>query len=183
MQPLPDLGYLPVKQAAPAVRATATIQFLRQQTPRAARAPDEDDATEGSKIRDSRATAFGFGRLLALVEARWLPRGRLGQGMTRSWPAIMPPRRGFETRSRYGTIENVVAIEDAGIRAYIPLSDFEHRTAFYGRDAFTYDPERDEYRCPEGQPLLRHRAKRTEEAVFYRGDAATCNACSLNSVH
>ena len=55
----------------------------------------------------------------------------------------------FETGSRYGTIENVVAIEDAGIGASIPLSDFEHRTAYYGRNAFTHDPERDEYRCPE----------------------------------
>ena len=28
----------------------------------------------------------------------------------------------------YGTIENIVAVEDAGIRAYVPLPDFDHRT-------------------------------------------------------
>ena len=28
----------------------------------------------------------------------------------------------------YGTTENIVAIEDAGIRAYVPLPDFERRT-------------------------------------------------------
>lgn len=81
--------------------------------------------------------------------------------------------------AKYGTTENVVAIEDAGIRAYVPLPDFEHRTAFYGRDKFTYDPEGDEYRCPEGQPLTRYRAKRSEEVVVYRADAATCNACPV----
>jgi hypothetical protein len=43
--------------------------------------------------------------------------------------------------AKYGTTENIVAIEDAGIRAYLPLTDFEHRTAFFGRDAFTYDAD------------------------------------------
>jgi hypothetical protein len=75
----------------------------------------------------------------------------------------------------------VVAIEDAGIRAYIPLPDFAHRRPFYGRDKFVYDEERDEYRCPEGQSLPRYRAKHTEEVVVYRADAATCNACSFKA--
>ncbi|MBA2597713.1 MAG: IS1182 family transposase [Chloroflexia bacterium] len=83
--------------------------------------------------------------------------------------------------AKYGTTENVVALEDAGIRAYVPLPDFDHRTSFFGRDAFTYDPERDEYRCPEGQPLPRYRAKHTEEVVVYRADAATCNACPMKT--
>jgi transposase len=30
----------------------------------------------------------------------------------------------------YGTVENIVALEDAGIRAYMPLPDFEQRTPF-----------------------------------------------------
>lgn len=50
--------------------------------------------------------------------------------------------------AKYGTIDNVVAIEDAGIRAYVPLTDFEHRSDLYGRDMFTNDRERDEYCCP-----------------------------------
>ena len=29
--------------------------------------------------------------------------------------------------AKYGTTENIVAIEDAGIRAYVPLTDFAHR--------------------------------------------------------
>jgi hypothetical protein len=83
--------------------------------------------------------------------------------------------------AKYGTTENVVAIEDAGIRAYVPLPDFDHRTSFFGRDKFTYDPERDQYRCPEGQALPRYRAKHTEEVVVYRAHAATCNTCPVKA--
>src|SRR5215203_5992217 len=81
----------------------------------------------------------------------------------------------------YGTVENIVAVENAGIRAFFPLPDFEHRTAFFGRAAFTYDGERDEYRCPQGQPLPRRKTKYTEAEVMYRADAATCNACPVKT--
>ena len=48
----------------------------------------------------------------------------------------------------YGTVENIVAVEDQNIRAYVPLADLDQRTPFYGPSRFTYDPEQDEYRCP-----------------------------------
>ena len=81
----------------------------------------------------------------------------------------------------YGTVENIVAIEDAGIRAYLPLPDFDHRTPFYGRGEFVYDAARDAYRCPQGQVLPRRKTKYTEEEVVYRADAATCNACPVKA--
>ena len=83
--------------------------------------------------------------------------------------------------AKYGTIENIVAIEDASIRAYVPLTDFAHRTEFYGQDDFIFDPERDEYRCPQGHPLRRYAVKRTEGVVAYRGEAAICNACPVKT--
>jgi transposase len=79
--------------------------------------------------------------------------------------------------AKYGTTENIIAIEDAGIRAYVPLTDFEHRMAFYGRDAFTYEADQDRYRCPEQHLLERERVKATEGVVVYRAEAAVCNAC------
>lgn len=82
--------------------------------------------------------------------------------------------------AKYGTIENIVAREDAGIRAYVPLTDFEHRSALYGLDAFTYDAERDRYCCPQGHPLPLARRKRTE-GVVYRADPAICNACPVKT--
>ena len=58
--------------------------------------------------------------------------------------------------SKYGTVENIMALEDEGIRAYFPLADTEHRKGpYYPLAAFAYDAERDEYRCPQGQPLRR----------------------------
>jgi transposase len=81
----------------------------------------------------------------------------------------------------YGTVENIIGVEDQQIHAYVPLPDFDQRTPFYGASRFTYDPERDEYRCPEGQVLRRRKAKYTEGVVVYRADAAACNACPLKA--
>ena len=77
----------------------------------------------------------------------------------------------------YGTTENIVALEDAGIRAFFPRPDFDQRTPFYGKGEFAYNAARDEYRCPQGQVLPRRKTKYTEQEVVYRADAATCNAC------
>jgi len=83
--------------------------------------------------------------------------------------------------TRYGTTENIAAIERAGIRAYLPLPDFDKRTSFFGKQAFTYEAHADRYRCPDGTVLPRHTAKYTERVVMYKADAATCNACSLKA--
>ena len=79
----------------------------------------------------------------------------------------------------YGTVENIRALEDAGIRAYVPLPDFDERTPYFGASHFRYDAERDEYHCPQGHPLRRVKAKYTEEVVVYQAKAAVCNACPL----
>jgi len=79
----------------------------------------------------------------------------------------------------YGTVENIVAVEDAGIRASFPLPDFDSRTPFFGKGAFAYDAVQDIYRCPQGQLLPRRKTKHTEDKIVYRADAAICNACSL----
>jgi transposase len=81
----------------------------------------------------------------------------------------------------YGTVENIVALEDAGIRAYVPLPNMNHRRPFYGQDEFTYDAARDVYRCPAGHALGRERIKHTEGVIVYRADATTCNACPLKA--
>jgi transposase len=82
--------------------------------------------------------------------------------------------------AKYGTTENIVAVEDAGIRAYVPLPA-ERETPFFGRAAFTYEADRDQYRCPADHPLPRRGVKTTEEVIVYRADAALCNACALKA--
>jgi len=81
--------------------------------------------------------------------------------------------------TKYGTFENIKAIEDAHIRAYVPLPDWEHKTAYYGPAQFTYDAVHDQYRCPQGQPLFRFHREEQAQLVEYRAAAGTCNACPL----
>src|SRR5829696_1045095 len=81
----------------------------------------------------------------------------------------------------YGTVENIVALEDEGMRASVPLPDMNHRRPFYGQDEFTYDAAHDTYSCPAGHALVRERIKHTEGVIVYRADAATCNACALKA--
>lgn len=76
----------------------------------------------------------------------------------------------------YGPFELIAALEDVGIRAYVPLSDWDRRPGVYGPSRFAYDPVRDEYRCPQGQPLRRHHPSYRVEAWIYRADRATCAA-------
>lgn len=81
----------------------------------------------------------------------------------------------------YGTREIIIALEDAGIRAYVPLPDFEHRTPFFGRERFAYDPAHDVYGCPGGQTLPFRRRRIAERVRIYQAPAAVCNACPLKA--
>ena len=80
--------------------------------------------------------------------------------------------------SHYGTLQNIKAVEDAGIRAYMPIIDFTHRTAFFGKDKFTYDGKQDVYVCPDGKTL--HPEGRFKAGFTrYRANPADCAFCPL----
>ena len=83
--------------------------------------------------------------------------------------------------ARYDTIENIVALKAVSIRAYVPLPDFDHRPAFYGQEAFAYNPKRNEYRCRKDHVLIREWVKVTEGVIVYWADARTCNACPVKT--
>ena len=74
-----------------------------------------------------------------------------------------------------------MAIEDAGIRAYVPLPDFEPRPPFFGKQRFVYEADTDQYRCPGGQGLPFRMYSYTERLRTDQADAATCNACPLKA--
>ncbi len=57
--------------------------------------------------------------------------------------------------TKYGTIENIKALEDAGIRAYVPLPNWEERYEVWSASHFRYEAQADQYRCPQGQMLQR----------------------------
>ena len=77
----------------------------------------------------------------------------------------------------YGTIENIRDLEEQGIHAFVPLPNWEHKTAYYGPAKFTYDAERDVYVCPQGMLLHPCRREQKAEKTEYRADPAICNAC------
>jgi len=82
----------------------------------------------------------------------------------------------------YGTTDNIRQLEDSGIRAYVPLPDWDQRTPYYGPSLFVYDAESDLYHCPQGAPLRRNKAVYTgRKIVIYRADAAICNVCPVKA--
>jgi transposase len=83
--------------------------------------------------------------------------------------------------SKYGTEENIVAIESQQIHAYIPLPDNDHRTAFFSSQEFQYDAERDVYVCPAGKELHFVQGQSTERSRRYRAYAKDCNHCPLKA--
>jgi Transposase DDE domain len=89
--------------------------------------------------------------------------------------------RSVTADAAYGTTENIAAIEKAGIHAYTALADHEKRTSLLGRDAFTYDAEKDLYTCPRGELLRRRGYDYRERSVRYSARASACNACSLKA--
>ena len=56
--------------------------------------------------------------------------------------------------TKYGTIENIAAIEREHIRAYVPLSAVGQRAGMFGMTDFVYDAEADAFRCQGQQRLL-----------------------------
>lgn len=84
--------------------------------------------------------------------------------------------------TKYGTLEHIKALEDAGMRAYIPLFNRENEHgAYYGSSRFTYDAIHDCYICPNGQPLHLSRMEYKAEKAEYQADAATRPRLSAES--
>jgi transposase len=82
--------------------------------------------------------------------------------------------------AKYGTRENVAALEKAGIRAYVAIPNFDFRdTGFFGPGHFRYDPENDHYLCPAGQTLRFHNEDHHNRRKRYRAKPSMCNACEL----
>jgi transposase len=90
------------------------------------------------------------------------------------------PRR-VVADTTYATGDNIAALHAAGLRAYMPLPDWDKQSPYYPRSAFTYEAEADVYRCPEGQPLRRISSEAAEGRLKYRAQAATCNACPVKA--
>ena len=83
--------------------------------------------------------------------------------------------------TKYGTVENIAAIEREGIRADFPWSHAGQRAGKFGEQDFVYDAAADTYRCPGGQSLhfLSH-CQNTQRRI-YAAPPAACAAGELRS--
>ena len=84
---------------------------------------------------------------------------------------------------KYGTLENVAALEEAGVRAYVALHESGGKPGFFPKREFRYDAEEDAYVCPADK-LLRPLGKkdgtdRGDKVTFYRARASECASCPL----
>jgi transposase len=102
--------------------------------------------------------------LVDWVRSRWRLKPKLAAGDT-----------------RYGTVPNIVGLEERGIKAYLPTSDFSNRTKYYPAKLFQYDSEKDHYVCPQGQILPLTTRRMTEQVLLYKPKAKVCNACPVKS--
>lgn len=55
--------------------------------------------------------------------------------------------------AKYATTTNIRMLEDEGVRAYVPLPEWDKSSKRFKRAAFTYDPEENVYCCPQGKRL------------------------------
>jgi transposase len=79
--------------------------------------------------------------------------------------------------AKYGTVKNIVGLENAKIKAYMPIPDLSRRTGLYTADDFQYDAELDQYICPQGIVLPLRSRRKNEQMYMYRADTKICNAC------
>ena len=83
--------------------------------------------------------------------------------------------------TKYGTTDNIVALEREHIQAYVPIADLTQRTPFFRPSDFQYDATRDVYVCPAGKELHFCQRQTTERSRRYRARAKDCNHCPLKA--
>lgn len=86
--------------------------------------------------------------------------------------------------SKYGTIDNYLICHDLGIKAHIPSLEATQRGSgrkkgIFPREAFTYNPDTDTFRCPAGEILKRRHHYKHRNHYEYQASAGTCATCEL----
>jgi len=83
----------------------------------------------------------------------------------------------------YGNGEFLQWLADRNITPYMRTRDSIHRkrSPFYGPERFTYEPDKDRYICPAGQPLNYVGLNVRNRAHAYIGSGKRCGACPLKA--
>jgi transposase len=80
----------------------------------------------------------------------------------------------------YGTGPFLAWLSERDITPHIPVLDRQQQTGgLLPREAFTFDPKRNVFICPQGK-ILKHRTARQKEKIhMYRATAGDCIRCSI----
>jgi transposase len=80
---------------------------------------------------------------------------------------------------KYGTVPNVIGLEQDGIRAYLGRPDYRPRHGVFSSEQFRYVREQDHYICPADEVLPNSSYDRQRQVFMYRTSAKICQACHL----
>jgi hypothetical protein len=83
--------------------------------------------------------------------------------------------------AKYGTVENITAIERERISAFMPLSAAGQRPGLFGEQDFVYDVTEDTYHCPGAQTLHFISQCVATRRRIYAASAAACLACTIRT--
>jgi transposase len=83
--------------------------------------------------------------------------------------------------SKYATGENLRGLAERGIRAFMPVVDYERSSPFFRHADFTYDAATDSYRCPNGATLTYRGNSYTTRVRSYTAPASVCRPCPLRA--
>jgi len=81
--------------------------------------------------------------------------------------------------AKYGTVPNIVGLENCGVKAYLPIPDLNKRSEYYSPDLFQYDAENDQHICPQKHEMPLYSRRKGEEKFVYRADAKVCDVCPV----
>jgi len=93
---------------------------------------------------------------------------------------VKPDRLAADTA--YGTGKFLGWLVDAGITPHIPVWDKGKRDdGTFSRSDFTFDKEKNEYRCPHGKALRTTGRVHDDRTILYRASKLDCGPCPLKS--
>lgn len=82
----------------------------------------------------------------------------------------------------YGTARFLAFVRDQGAQAHIPVLDRSGQmNGMFPPQAFTFDPEQDQYTCPNGKILVHRGLEPLIETHRYGARRSDCGACPLRS--
>ena len=92
----------------------------------------------------------------------------------------LQPKRAIADAA-YGTAENLRVLEEAGIRAYMPVVEREKPSPFFKHADFTYDAARDVYICPQGTILKGRGNNYGAHRRIYQAPRGACQQCPIRA--